>query len=100
MSWLSRLFSRKQEEPAEADEPLVLVYVISLRAALCLSENTKGEPLTEEEVLKVRDEAICIALPLSKKLLMDQSRGYEDIDPENCWEEWQRFRASEDANTY
>jgi hypothetical protein len=95
MGWLSQLFSRKQEEPAEADDPLVPVYVISLRAALGLSENMKGEPLTEEEVLKVRDEAPCIVLPLSKKRLMDQSRGYEDIDPDNCWEEWQRFRAAE-----
>ena len=21
-----------------------------------------------------------------------ENRGYDDIDPENCWEEWQRLR--------
>ena len=32
-------------------------------------------------------------LPLSKKRLMDEKRGYEDINPENVWPEWQAFRA-------
>lgn len=23
---------------------------------------------------------------------MDEKRGYKDIDPENCWEQWQEAR--------
>jgi hypothetical protein len=32
-------------------------------------------------------------LPLSVAKNMEEERGYADIDPENCWSEWQTIRA-------
>jgi hypothetical protein len=32
-------------------------------------------------------------LPESVKADMEAKRGYADIDPERCWEDWQRVRA-------
>jgi hypothetical protein len=46
--------------------------------------------LTEEEVVAIRDGCEAIAMPRDVVAKVAEERGYEDIDPENCWEEWQR----------
>ncbi len=61
-------------------------------AVLLKAETDKGMPLTESEVVKIRDNASCIAMPISVKLKVEESRGYQDINPEKAWIEWQEVR--------
>ncbi len=67
-------------------------FTPSLVAVLLNRENSLGRALTEREVYEIRDNCNVVMLPVSMKAEMDNSRGYEDIDPENCWLEWQQFR--------
>ncbi|AYD01064.1 hypothetical protein [Neorhizobium sp. NCHU2750] len=73
-------------------EYLVLYPVPSLLAILLNRERAKGSPLTEAEVSEIRDNCETIAVPIDVAREMDEQRGYLDIDPENCWHEWQRTR--------
>lgn len=77
---------------AEQNEDLIIVPVPSLVATLLDRERAKGSALTEEEVLAIRDAAPSMAMPRDVAQKMAESRGYEDIDPENAWAEWQRVR--------
>jgi DUF917 family protein len=74
------------------EENLSLVHVPALVAVLLSKEKEKGAPLTEEEVISIRDGANCIAMPLHAKQKVEEGRGYTDIDPENAWAEWQLAR--------
>lgn len=74
------------------NDDLIIYPVPSLVATLLNRERTKGSPLTEEEVIQIRDTCPAIAMPPDVARKVDESRGYLDIDPENCWEEWQRVR--------
>jgi hypothetical protein len=81
----------------EADEPLVPFFVHSLAFHLGLAEQRKGAPLTEEEVLRVRDGALCVMVTAEQARAMIEARrridpGYRHVDPENCWAEWQQLR--------
>lgn len=73
-------------------DPLCLVFVPALVAVLSAAENSKGLPLTEAEVFDIRDRATCVALSFNTALEMEQARGYPDIVPEDCWNEWQAIR--------
>jgi len=55
-------------------------------------ENDKGSPLTEQEVLAIRDGCTAVALPRDQVARIAESRGYDDIDPKHCWEQWQQVR--------
>lgn len=84
----------------DISEDLVLSFTPSLVALLLNAERTAGRPLTEAEVLEIRDSATCIAVPRSMAAALTTSRGYPDIDPEDCWAQWQQARAdlAEDAD--
>ncbi|MBI1676320.1 hypothetical protein [Shewanella sp. DW31] len=86
-----KLFSRKDKNE-EAKEELVPVLVPALVAVLLNKEHEKGAPLTEKEVLEIRDNAVCIMMPVSVISKMEESRGYLDLDPEYAWEQWQQAR--------
>jgi hypothetical protein len=73
-------------------DDFVAVYMPSLASILVHAERRKGAPLTYEEVIRFRDESTCIMLRESRVRRMEESRGYRDIDPEHCWEEWLRLR--------
>lgn len=73
-------------------DDLVPSFVPALIAVLLNRENAKGEPLTEQEVLEIRDGAAAMMVPRSMARAMAASRGYDDIDPENVWAVWQRLR--------
>ncbi|TDR79735.1 hypothetical protein [Paludibacterium purpuratum] len=99
MSLLSRLFG-KTSPPEDArasspanDDPLIPVPIPALGVLLLNLEKQKGSPLSESEVIEIRDKAVCIMLPLTAKVEMDEKRGYRDIDPENVWVEWLAFKA-------
>jgi hypothetical protein len=77
---------------SNTDEQLVLQFIPALVVILKAEEDRKGSPLTEAEVLKIRDSAVCMTLPVSVFKKMEESRGYRDINPENCWQEWCAIR--------
>lgn len=62
------------------------------RCSLLAQEQAKGQALTQEEVEALRDRAECIAMPHHARNAVDESRGYQDVDPERVWEEWLRVR--------
>ncbi len=73
-------------------DDLLLTPVPALVAVLLAKEKEKGTPLTKDEVEKIRDQAECIAMPRDVREKVDESRGYQDINPENAWEEWLEVR--------
>ena len=75
-------------------EQLCVVFIPALSVALQSAETNKGSPLTESEVLKVRDQATCVAVPFDVALDMENERGFRDLVAEDCWNEWQRLRRS------
>jgi hypothetical protein len=76
------------------DEYLHIVPVPSLVATLLRAERDKGEPLTEEEVVSIRDKCPSVAMTDEMLSKVVARRGYDDIDPERAWEEWQAARPS------
>jgi hypothetical protein len=84
---LGKLFKRKPKGN-EPEEELVPVTVPALVAILLNKENEKGSPLTEREVLEIRDNAACIMMPVSVVTQIEESRGYPDLNPEYAWEQW------------
>lgn len=79
---------------------LVPVFVPSLIAILLNGEEEKGGCLTKEEAEAIRDGSYSIMLPESMLEIMTDSRGYEDIDPDNCWEEYMEIRNSRERRAY
>ena len=74
------------------DTDLVPVFIPALGAILIAAEDNKGEPLTSEEVVSIRDNTTCIMMTHADSAKLAESRGYDDIDPENCWYDWQMLR--------
>ena len=74
------------------DDELIITPVPALVAILLAKEKEKGTPLTQAEVEEITDKAECIAMPRHARQKVDESRGYEDIDPERAWEQWQEVR--------
>ena len=75
-----------------SEEPLVPVFMPALVAVLLNRDKAKGSPLTEAEVLEIRDACNVVMSPLDVARKVAESRGYEDIDPERAWEEWTAIR--------
>lgn len=76
-----------------SDDPeLQPVFVPALAAVLIAAEDKKGQPLTNDEVLSIRNKATCIMMTYADAAKLAESRGYEDINPENCWYDWQMLR--------
>lgn len=71
---------------------LVPVFVPALVTILLEAERSKGEPLTRDEVVTLRDTAAAIMLPAATATSMAAARGYDDLDPERVWEQWQQAR--------
>ena len=89
MSWFSRLLG----EGSDDVEPLVVVPIPPLVTLLQHQEAAKGSPLTEDEVLGIRDGAVCMTMSLSRAQQLAQSRGFPDIDSARAWEDWVRVRS-------
>lgn len=75
------------------EDRLIPVFMPALVTLLTNLEKQKGAPLTEDEVLEVRDKGTCMMLRQSMVVKMAETRGYSDIDPGNAWAEWQAVRA-------
>jgi hypothetical protein len=70
---------------------VIVLFIPSLISLLVSKAEEKGSPLTEEEVLAIRDNATAIVTDVEGVLAVAERRGYQDIDPEHCWEEWLDF---------
>ena len=73
-------------------DDLVPVFMPALVVLLVHAEDKKGTPLTKDELHAIRDSGACIMMESGVARKMDDSRGYRDIDPENCWHDWQMAR--------
>jgi hypothetical protein len=69
----------------------VKLFIPALALILARAEQLKQGPLTAEEVEKICREAPHIMMTAADAAAMAETRG-PDIDPENCWQDWQRFR--------
>jgi hypothetical protein len=78
---------------APSDEALVITPIPALCVLLVNLEKQKGSDLTEEEVLAATGKAVCMMLPKSVRLSMEESRGYRDLDLDNVWKDWLGFKA-------
>jgi len=74
-----------------SNKNLVPFFVPALSMLLLTAEDKKGSPLEEDEVLLIRDKAAVIMMEAADVAKMTESRGV-DIDPENCWYDWQMLR--------
>ena len=82
----------KGGDAASADDPLVLVFIPPLVSILWKLESDRGAPLSEAEVLEIRDGAVCMTMRRSMARKLVESRGHDDIDPEDAWRQWQEAR--------
>jgi hypothetical protein len=77
-------------------EQVVTVFLNPLAMLLAARERQKGSPLTEAEVLEVRDGAVCTQMPLSQAeafyTALDAQMPIPRLNPERIWEEWQAVR--------
>jgi hypothetical protein len=71
---------------------LIITPIPSLVATLLNKERAKGSALTKEEVEAIRDNAPSQVLTAMQRAAVDARRGYDDIDPERAWEDWQIAR--------
>ena len=77
----------------DSEDDCVPVFVPALVALLIHAEELNGSPLTRNQVIAIRDNAYCIMLPPAIEAAIEEERGYADIDPERCFEEWLIVRA-------
>ncbi len=75
-----------------SEPDLIPFFMPSLAAVLGNAEQTKGAALTEAEVIAIRDQATCIMMERKDAEQMVVSRGYRDVEPEDCWADWHRLR--------
>src|ERR1700733_15262441 len=76
----------------EESERLVPVFIPALAPLILRAEQMKGSPLDREEVLEIRDQAASMLMSVQDARALEENRGYRDLDPERCWEEWREFR--------
>lgn len=69
-----------------------IVFIPSLVSVLIAAERGGGGPLNEAEVLSLRDRAGAMAVPADNAQRLGAGRGYRDVDPDRCWQEWQEQR--------
>ena len=77
-------------------ELTVPVFLNPLAVLLAEREKQKGAPLTEPEVVDVRDTAACTFMPLSQAeqfyASLDAQMPIPRLHPERLWEQWQSLR--------
>ena len=86
-----KLFAKKVKT-VEVEESIVPVPIPAFVSLLLSADKSKGEPLTEDEVINIRDNMVCMNMKVSAIETLAESRGYDDLDPENSWVEWVSFR--------
>jgi hypothetical protein len=81
------------QDMGSEDDDLLPTFIPALVALLIRAEELNGSALTRNQVIAIRDNANCVMLPPSARAEIENGRGYQDIDPERCWEDWLVVRA-------
>ncbi|MDX2088604.1 MAG: hypothetical protein SFX73_12185 [Kofleriaceae bacterium] len=68
------------------------VFMPTLHALLAAAEEKAARPLTERDVLALRDAGTCITMEPRDAQTLERTRGYADLNPELIWEQWQLVR--------
>jgi hypothetical protein len=71
---------------------LVQIFNPSLAALLLAAEKDKRSPLTKDEVFAIRNSATLMMVSEEAAEEIYKKRGFRDINPDNCWEEWCELR--------
>jgi hypothetical protein len=79
---------------------LVPVFIPPLATVLAATERQRGQALSEADVLAMRDGAAVIMMRTEDAERMTVSRGFRDVDPEDCWADWHRLRVEHTGNGY
>jgi hypothetical protein len=79
---------------------LVPVFVPPLVTLLAATEREAGRRLTEEQVERIRDRATVVMMKPEDAERMAESRGFRDVDPEDCWADWHRLRVEHTGDGY
>jgi len=89
-------FGRKSNEATGSDAKTLRVYLNPLHAMLGAAEKQKGSPLTEAEVLHVRDTTVAIDMTPKQAekfyASLDAQMPIGRLNPARLWEEWQEVR--------
>ena len=90
-----RWLKRRATEP-KSEEPKVIVFLNPLAILLAIDRRKKGSSLTEEEVLRIRDNAASTVMTVSQaeRYYAALDAKYPDVrlGPNNLWAEWQAIR--------
>jgi hypothetical protein len=76
--------------PRQAD--LVLQFIPTLVSLLGGGEEIAGRPLTRDEVLRIRDQALVVVTYEDVAEAVAADRGYADLDPNDPWSGWIQLR--------
>jgi hypothetical protein len=88
----------KKSNDERASNDLVPVFMPPLAMLLAHAEKSKGARITESEVMRIRDDAACIMMDAGDAERMTESRGFRDVQPDNCWSDWHRLRVQFTGN--
>jgi hypothetical protein len=80
-------------------EGLAILFVPALSALLTRAEQLKGSPLTEDQVLRVRDVAVAVVTRADSAAAVVGERGYPEVDPAAAWSSWQAIRRSDPSRS-
>jgi hypothetical protein len=69
-------------------------FMPPLRVLLEAARSKKGVALSDEEILSLRDQGVCIAMEPRDARELERSRGYADIDAERVLECWRAIEES------
>jgi hypothetical protein len=72
----------------------VVVFIPALAPILLRAEQLKGAALTRDEVERIRDHASRVTVAPESAAQIERERGYRDLNPERCWQEWQHLRST------
>lgn len=89
-------FRKRQAEGRAGELSKVKVYLNPLHAMLHAAESRKGSPLTEAEVLQIRDTTVAIEMTEEQAAKfyasLDAQVQVYRMNPDRIWEEWQEIR--------
>jgi len=71
---------------------VTILFMPALSALLTRAEQLKGSPLTEEQVLRIRDGALAVVTRGDAAAATIEQRGHPEVDPTSAWQSWQAIR--------
>ena len=75
-----------------SDEEPIPVFIPPLALVLAHAERAQGRALGATEVEALRDQASCVMMHRTDAEALRGERGFRDVEPEDCWADWQRLR--------